>query len=564
MVNPSRTTLTFLGGAETVTGSKFLLTIGDRRILVDCGMFQGEKKWRARNWEEFPVDPASISDLILTHAHMDHSGYIPALVKNGFDGPIWCTEGTRRLAEIVLRDAGYLQEREAEDAAEGGYSKHDPPLPLYTIDDVLRTLPLFTSLEYDTDFDLGGGITIRLTRAGHILGSASVTVTTPETQALFSGDIGRHDHPVLRPRDTPPGSPYVLVESTYGDREHPEPENLPHEGLADVVRRTIARGGSVLIPAFAIDRTSVVLTTLTQMMSAGRIPDVPIYVNSPMALSALDVYQSPALRDELRPELTEADFADPPNLREVRTADESKRITKPSQPAIVISSSGMLTGGRVLHHLEALLPGKENAVILTGYQGIGTRGRALAEGATELKMYGKYVPVRAEIYHDREFSVHADASDIIDWLRELEPRPQTVFCIHGEADSAAALARKIKAELGIAAVVPRYGEVVTLAPTSARPFAPLSETRAAPTVESEAAAAAEVAPAAAAVEPGAAATAARTPVAARAVPEPVETDSDGEYYETEPTLDGDVVWQNVATRGDEIVLEGRITIRLRR
>lgn len=536
MANRARTTLTFLGGAETVTGSKFLLTVGDRRILVDSGMFQGEKKWREMNWEEFPVDPATVSDLILTHAHMDHSGYIPALVKNGFRGPIWCTEGTRRLAEIVLRDAGYLQEREAEDAASGGYSKHDPPLPLYTIDDVLRALPQFSSLEYGTDTDLGGGITVRLTRAGHILGSASVTVTTPDIQVLVSGDIGRHDHPVLRPRDNPPGSPYVLVESTYGDREHPEPEGLPHEGMADVIRRTIGRGGTVLIPAFAIDRTSVVLTTLTQMISAGRIPDVPIYVNSPMALSALDVYQSPTLREELRPELSEADFADPPNLREVRTADESKRITKPSQPAIIISSSGMLTGGRVLHHLEALLPGKENAVILTGYQGVGTRGRALAEGATELKMYGKYVPVAAEIYHDKEFSVHADASDIIDWLRDLDPRPQTVFCVHGEDDAAAALAGKIKTELGINAVVPRYGEVVTLAPSERLPLAPLPATRAAAAPEAE----------------------------DTYRPTPVETDSEPGFYETEPALDGDVVWQNVSADGDMIVLEGRITIRLRR
>ncbi len=522
MANPSRTTLTFLGGTETVTGSKFLLSVGERRLLIDCGMFQGEKKWRELNWEEFPVDPASISDLILTHAHMDHSGYIPALVKNGFSGPIWCTEGTRRLVEIVLRDAGYLLEREAKDAAEGGYSKHEQPLPLYTIDDVLRALPQFATLEYDADFDLGGGISIRFTRAGHILGSASATVTTPDTQALFSGDIGRHDHPVLRPRETPPGASYVIVESTYGDREHPEPLNLPHEGMADVIRRTIARGGTVLIPAFAIDRTSIVLMALTQMLAAGRIPEVPIYVNSPMALSALDVYQSPALKGELRPELTPADFADPPNLREVKSADESKRITKPSEPSIVISSSGMLTGGRVLHHLEALLPGKENSVILTGYQGVGTRGRALLEGATELKMYGDYVPVAAEIYQDEEFSVHADASDIIDWLRDLDPRPRTVFCVHGEEDATAALAAKIKAELGIAAVIPRRREVVTLTPGSRIPLEPL----------------------AAVSVPGAAA-------------EPVSV-------QHQPTLDGDVVWRNVSGDDDTIVLEGKITIRLRR
>lgn len=470
-----RTTLTFLGAAGTVTGSKFLLTVGGRRILVDSGLFQGEKQWRLKNWEEFPTDPATISDLVLTHAHLDHCGYLPALVRNGFRGPIWCTEGTRRLAEIVLRDAAKLQEQEAEDANERGYSKHEPALPLYTTEDVEATLPLFTTLEYDADFELTGNddaqgnpgpdderVVVRLTRAGHILGSASATVWTPTASVVFSGDLGRAEHPVLKPRETPPSAPYVLIESTYGDREHPEPPDLPHEGFADVIRRTIERGGTVLVPAFAVDRTEIVLKLLTELEKQGRIPDVPIYVNSPMANAALDVYRT--MTDELRPDLAPGDFVDLPDLHTIRTPEDSKKLTAEGGhgPSIIIASSGMATGGRVLHHLERLLPDPRNAVVLTGYQGVGTRGRQLVDGATQVKMRGRYIPVKAEIFQDREFSVHADGSDLLDWLAALTPRPTTVFCVHGEPDAAAALAARIHRELGISTVVPQFGEVALL------------------------------------------------------------------------------------------------------
>ncbi|MFZ2479501.1 MAG: MBL fold metallo-hydrolase RNA specificity domain-containing protein [Propioniciclava sp.] len=474
MAGALTTTLMFLGAAGTVTGSKYLVTVGARRILVDAGMFQGEKKWRLKNWEEFPVDPASISDVILTHAHMDHVGYLPALARNGFDGPVWCTPGTRELAEIVMRDAAKLQELEAQDANERGYSKHSPALPLYTTADVEDLLPQFVALEYDTDFELTGDerpgftpdadqtVTIRLSRAGHILGSASVNLWTPTATVLFSGDLGRHDHPVLRPRDIPLGAPTVLIESTYGDREHPEPDTLPHEGFADVIRRTIERGGSVVVPAFAIDRTEVVLKTISDLERDGRIPDVPVFVDSPMGVRALRVYQSQP--DELRPDLRPEDFLAIPDLTAVESPEDSKRLTAPNghRPAVIISSSGMATGGRVLHHLETLLPDARNAVVLTGYQGVGTRGRQLSEGAEQVKINGRYVPVRAEVYHDREFSVHADGSDLLDWLAELRPRPATVYCVHGEADSAAALAARIQRELHLNAVVPRHGEVVVV------------------------------------------------------------------------------------------------------
>ena len=461
--------LTFLGGAGTVTGSKHLLTIGSRRVLVDAGMFQGEKKWRELNWAEFPIPPASLEAVVLTHAHMDHCGYLPALVARGFAGPIWCTEATARLAEIVLMDAGHLQEREAQYAAEGGYSKHEKPLPLYTVADVQRTLPLLRAVPYDTDLDLGDSLVLRLTRAGHILGSASVTLRHGDVSVLVSGDLGRHDHPLLESREEPPGAGYVLVESTYGDREHPDPEGQPHEILADVVRRTIGRGGSVLIPAFAVDRTPVVLKSLAQLRRERRIPDVPIFVNSPMAVAALAVYRDAGRTGGLRPDLQLDEFMDLPNLREVTDAEESKRLNRPEQPCIIVSSSGMATGGRVLHHLEHLLPNPRNAVVFTGYQGVGTRGRTLLEGATEMKFRGRFVPVKAEIVQDSEFSVHADGSDLIDWLAGLTPPPHTVFCVHGEADSAAALAARIHRELGLTAVAPRYREVVTLAPLSGLP-----------------------------------------------------------------------------------------------
>lgn len=456
------TTLSFLGGARTVTGSKYLLGQGERRILVDAGLFQGEKRFRELNWADFPVPPSSISDILLTHAHMDHVGYLPALVAKGFSGRVWATPASIRLAEIVLRDSAFLNERDAEHAAQRGYSKHIPPLPLYTTADVEDTLPLFRAVSFDSDVDLGSGTIARWTRAGHILGSASIRVQTPATAVLFSGDLGRHDHPVLRARDIPEGAPTVLIESTYGDREHPEPEGLPHEPFADLIRRTARRGGSVLVPAFAVDRTEVVLKTLSEMQDDSRIPDLPIFVNSPMALAALRVYRDPEFADELRPDLDPDHFIHLPQLREVRSTEESMQLNDPKHPCIIIAASGMATGGRVLHHLEHMLPDHKHAVVLVGYQGEGTRGRSLVEGATHLKMHGRYVPVRAEILQDNEFSVHGDCSDLLDWLTELSPRPQTVFTVHGTEDAARSFGVKITEHTSAAAILPTFGETVRL------------------------------------------------------------------------------------------------------
>jgi metallo-beta-lactamase family protein len=456
------TRLTFLGGAGTVTGSKYLLEESGRRMLVDAGVFQGEKNLRELNWSPFPVPPSSLELILITHAHTDHVGYLPVLVRDGFDGEILATEATCELAEIVLRDAAFLAERDAEHAASHGYSRHTPPLPLFTEADAERTLRLLRVVDFDTDVDLGDGWTARWTRAGHILGSASIRVRVPSASVLFSGDLGRAEHPVLRSREIPPGAETVLVESTYGDREHFEPSGAGHEPLADLIRRTARRGGSVLIPAFAVDRTEVVLQTLTQLLAAGRIPELPVFVNSPMALAALDVYRDPRFAGELRPDLDVGGFVDLPHLREVRSTEESIKLNHPRMPCVIISSSGMATGGRVLHHLEHLLPDSRNAVVLAGYQAEGTRGRALLDGAPHLKLHGRQVPVRAEVLQDEEFSVHADRSELLDWLAALTPAPTRVFTVHGTPDSASALAREIRARLGLTADPAGLAESVDL------------------------------------------------------------------------------------------------------
>lgn len=458
----TRPTLTFLGAAGTVTGSKFLLTVDDRRFLIDCGMFQGDKEWRLRNWDPFPTPPAGIEAVLLTHAHLDHCGMLPRLVKQGFTGRIYCTSDTAELATIVLLDSAHLQEKDAEHANEKGYSKHAPAEPLYTQADAEKTLRLFKTVEFDTPLDLGGGVSATFTRAGHILGSASIRVAAGGTSVLFSGDLGRRDHPILQSRSTPAPADFMVIESTYGDREHPAPEGLPHEAMAEAIRKTIGRGGSVLIPAFAVDRTEIVLKVLSEMFRDGRIPHVPVHINSPMSLAALHVYQAAAERGELRADLKDSDWINIPELHEAKTQEESVALNSPSRPCIIIASSGMATGGRVVHHLQYMLPNPKNCVILTGYQAVGTRGRDLQQGAEQLKMYGRYIPVRAQIVTDGQFSVHGDAGDLIGWLRDVGGDPEAVFIVHGEEGSAEAFAKKIKADLGWMGVVPHYEEVVRL------------------------------------------------------------------------------------------------------
>ena len=452
-------TLRFLGAAGTVTGSKFLLEHDGRRTLVDCGLYQGERAWRRLNWEPLPVSATTISDVVLTHAHLDHCGHLPALVREGFTGPTWCTQGTAALAAIVLRDSAYLQEEDAEKARLWGFSRHDPPRPLYNAADAEKAIASFRPTDYHHPCTLESGAGLSFSRAGHILGSASALVTLGDATVLFSGDLGRSGHPLLLAREAPPAARTVVIESTYGDRTHPADGSPAHQILAEVICRTIGRGGSVLIPAFAVDRTELVLHALSTLSAAGDIPAVPVYVDSPMALAALDVYRSSSVRQDLRPDLP-ARLVALPDLHTAHSAQESMQLNEPRRPSVIISASGMATGGRVVNHLMHLLPDARNAVILTGYQAVGTRGRQLAEGATEVKMFGRYVPVHAEVVTDPGFSVHADAAELLSWLQALPAAPETVYVVHGEPGSARSLAARVRAETGWCAVVPELGERV--------------------------------------------------------------------------------------------------------
>jgi metallo-beta-lactamase family protein len=456
-MDDQQTVLTFLGGAGTVTGSAFLVDHVGRRLLVDCGLYQGERRWRRLNWEPFAVPPGSIDAVVVTHAHLDHCGYLPVLVREGFRGPVWLTPGTNALSAIVLRDSAHLNERDAQYARAGGYSRHDPPLPLYTVQDADAAIARFRSAAYGEQISVGGDVTAVLSPAGHVLGSASVLVGAGEARVLFSGDLGRMSHPVLPPRADPPDARTVVLESTYGDRSHPTVD-VPHADLAAAVRRTIGRGGSVLVAAFAIDRTVLVLRALSDLMRRGAIPQVPVVVDSPMALAALNVYRDAAGRGELKAGIG-PDLVDLPTLR-LASPGESMALNQPRVPCIVVSASGMASGGRVVHHLRDWLPDKDNSVVLTGFQAAGTRGRALSEGAREVKLLGRYVPVRAEVVHDDEFSVHADADELLQWLRDMRTPPDTVYVVHGEEQASHALADRIRDDRDCVATVPRRGEKV--------------------------------------------------------------------------------------------------------
>lgn len=462
MTTGGQASLSFLGAARTVTGSKFLVDSDTSRVLVDCGLFQGEKVWRKRNWEPFGPDPAALDAVVLTHAHLDHCGYLPVLVRSGFRGPVVCTPGTAELAAIVLRDAAHLQEEDAAYANEAGFSRHAPALPLFDSDDAERTITLFDRVPHDVVGDLPGGIGLELRTAGHILGSAYAQLEVDGVRVLFSGDLGRPGHPLLLPPEPPGEADVVVVESTYGDRVH-EPEG--DEQLAAVITRTLGRGGVVLMPAFAVDRTFVLLMVIARLESAGLIPQVPVYVDSPMALRALEVYKT-AIRGhdpQVRPEVTMADTAfRPKRLKLMPSRTESEKLNRPGKPCIVISASGMATGGRVLHHLRHQLPQSRNAVVLTGFQVPGTRGHALATGAQQVKIHGEYVPVRAEVNVVTGYSAHADSDQMVHWLSGMKGEPHVAYVVHGEESAAGALAGRLHDELGWNAVVPRHLERVRL------------------------------------------------------------------------------------------------------
>ncbi len=461
--------LTFLGATGTVTGSRFLIDTAAARVLVDCGLYQGAKELRLRNWDPFPVEPASLDAVVLTHAHVDHCGYVPALARLGFEGPVYATPDTVALAGIVLPDSGYLMEEEAAYANRHGYSKHHPARALYTKAEAERSLRLFRDIPFGEAREVAPGVFATLRPSGHILGAASVLLELREgsgrRRILLSGDLGRDAHPLLVP-PTPIGDVDVVVmESTYGDRLHDDAGAL--ETIAAAIRRTAARGGTVVIPAFAVDRTEVVLFRLRELLDGGHIPDLPIFVDSPMALSALRVYRralaegSPDVRSEVRSSGA-GDVLGTGDVREARDVEASKAIDRHDFPSIVISASGMATGGRVLHHLSLRLPDPRNTIVLVGFQAVQTRGRMLAEGAREVKMLGRYVPVRAEIVTLPSFSVHADRNELVAWLGTGVPPPERVYLVHGEAKASSKLAATIADELDVTAIVPTLGERVRL------------------------------------------------------------------------------------------------------
>ncbi len=457
------TTLQFLGATGTVTGSRFLVRTSRATVLIDAGLFQGAKRDRLANWEPFPVDPATIDAVVVTHAHIDHSGWLPGLARDGFSGSIIATTATCELCEILLPDAAHLQEEQARFANERKFSKHHPALPLYTSDDADAAIALLHGVGFDEPVEVAEGIIARFVPAGHILGSASVHLTITDddlgvettTTLLASGDLGRGNHPLLPGPGTPPASQTVLIESTYGGSIHPD-DAEEIEGFAQVIRRTAKRGGIVLIPAFAVDRTEVLLTVLRDLMASGRIPELSVYVDSPMALRVLDVYRSHLLG------AGDDDIFDPGGgLHECPTVEDSKSLNELTAPSIIISASGMASGGRVLHHLARLLPDHRNSVVLCGFQASGTRGRALADGARSIKMLGRYVPARAEVSVLKSLSVHADADELHRWISGLPEQPDTVFVVHGEPDASAALASRL-VDSGINAVVPTQFELVRL------------------------------------------------------------------------------------------------------
>jgi metallo-beta-lactamase family protein len=458
-------TLRFLGAAGTVTGSRFLIQSGRARVLVDCGLFQGLKELRLRNWDKFPVDPASIDAIALSHAHLDHSGYLPALGRDGYGGPIFATPDTLALCRILLPDSGHLQEEEANFANRHGYSRHTPACPLYTEEDALRSLGSLVASPFDSRVALAYGIHATMRRAGHILGAASVMVELEHPRRrtfLFSGDLGRPRHPLLR-APAPPAADVIVLESTYGDRLHDDAASLA--AFEQALVRTIARRGIVIVPSFAVDRTEVVLFHLERLVRARRVPAVPVYVDSPMATAALKVYRAAAARgdEDLRPEVAAApELFNPAGLIETRTVEESIALNSLTGPAIIISASGMATGGRVLHHLANRLPDPANTVILVGYQADGTRGRRLLNGEPQIKMLGRYVPVKAEVVNVQAFSVRADQAELIGWLRVAPRPPEKVYVVHGDPAAAEALSAAIVKELKWNAIVAEQLQTVRL------------------------------------------------------------------------------------------------------
>jgi metallo-beta-lactamase family protein len=459
--------LTFLGAAGCVTGSKHLVEANGKRLLVDCGLFQGDRELRQRNWETLPIDPASIDWVILTHAHIDHTGYLPRLVRDGFRGPILANAATSDLCQILLRDSAHLQEEDARYAAKKGYSRHKPPLPLYTVEEAEEALTRFQTIPREGPFRISPEFSVCLYDAGHILGSSIIELTITEqgksTVAVFTGDLGRYNQPILKDPKPVSHADYLICESTYGDREHPT--DARYEQLSDAVNRAVKRGGVIVIPAFAVGRTQTLLYILRQLEDQKRIPRLPTYLDSPMAIRVTDLYEKHHEDHDLVFRQEEQQGEDPLNCHEVhmtRSAEESKKINAVKSPCIIISASGMATGGRVVHHLIHRLSDKRNLVMLVGYQAEGTTGRALLNGARSVRLHGEQIAVRAEVVDLPQFSAHADRNEMERWLANFQAPPKRMFLVHGEPAGAEALQKMLAEKFHWPVSIADYREAVDL------------------------------------------------------------------------------------------------------
>lgn len=443
--------ITFLGATKTVTGSRFLLTTPHCKILVDCGLFQGLKELRLRNWETFPIAPSSINCVILTHAHIDHSGYLPLLIKNGFTGNVYCTKATKDFCKILLPDSGYLQEEEARFANKHGFSKHKPALPLYTREDAEKSLAYLKAIPFNQPIALDAQTSFTFIPAGHILGSGFVSLEHAGKKVLFSGDLGRPDDPIMPAPSRIHSSDYLVLESTYGNRLHEK--GNPLDEIALLINQTINRGGTIIIPAFAVGRAQHMLYFIYLLKQAKRIPPIPIYMDSPMAKSATQVFYQYAHELRLSTELADAVCK---TAFYIDTKIESQALDADSKPKVIISASGMLEGGRVLHHIKMFAPDPKNTIVFAGYQAAGTRGEALVNGKTEIKMFGQIIPIRAQIKLLSNISAHADYQEILGWLKQFQRPPHKVFITHGEAPSAENLKKLIETDLGWRCHIPDY------------------------------------------------------------------------------------------------------------
>jgi metallo-beta-lactamase family protein len=449
--------ISFLGAAGTVTGSKYLVRLRGSAVLVDCGLFQGFKQLRLRNREHPSFDPALLDAVVLTHAHIDHSGYLPLLVRNGYEGPVYCTAATRDLCGVLLPDSGRLQEEEAEGANRHGYSRHSPALPLYTEADAHRALEYLVPIDLETPTELTGDLSVRLHHAGHILGAAMVRLTADGSSVLFSGDLGRPSDPIIEPPVRIDAADYLVVESTYGDRDHDRDD--PLEELATIIRRTVGRGGAVIVPAFAVGRAQLLLWMLHQLKEAHRIPDIPVYLDSPMAAEAGQIVRRHVGETRLSPRELDA------MLRGVHVAasvEQSKALDERRGGSVIVSASGMATGGRVLHHIARLGRDPRNTILFTGFQAGGTRGADLLAGKRSIKIHGEYVHVAAEVAIIDNLSSHADRSELLAWLSGFNRAPHVTYVTHGEPAAADALRRSIEERLHWRVRVPEHNEVDVL------------------------------------------------------------------------------------------------------